>query len=228
MKRLVEKGGEILEVYKGDSNYEVAKFDISTFIDDSDRKLRGSFNYATEIYEEGTIRRYIETYKNILREYVEKIGVSREWKIRDIGYVRGEEYERVVREWNRSEKEYGREGVIHKIFEGQVEEVSDRVAVVYEDRQITYGELNRRSNQLAHYLIRKYGVSGDRMVVLCLDRSEEMIIGILGVLKAGGGYVPIDPSYPEERIKYILEDTKANVIISNERYGKRLEDIEEI
>ena len=100
----------------------------------------------SEIYEEGTIRRYIETYKNILRAYVEKIGVSRgiiEWKIRDIGYVRGEEYQRVVTEWNSSEKQYGREGVIHKIFEEQVEEVSHRVAQVYEDRQITYGELNR-------------------------------------------------------------------------------------
>ena len=141
--------------------------------------------------------------KNFLKYFTDcyKNTLSKILKNKNEFYLNEYNYKKIITKFNNTEKVFKQQHIIHKIFEGQVEEVSDRVAVVYEDRQITYGELNRRSNQLAHYLIRKYGVSGDRMVVLCLDRSEEMIIGILGVLKAGGGYVPIDPSYPEERIK---------------------------
>ena len=91
-------------------------------------------------------------------------------------------------------------------------ELADKVAVVYEDKQISYRELNEKSNQLAHYL-RKQGVRGEVLVGLGVERSIEMVIGMMGILKAGGGYVPIDMSYPEERIRYIIEDSKINIIL---------------
>ena len=103
--------------------------------------------------------------------------------------------------------------MIHKIFEGQVEEVSDRVAVVYEDRQITYGELNRRSNQLAHYLVAR-GVSKGKLVGVLLNRDLELVITILAILKIGGVYMPLDMGYPESRLKYIYNDSNIRTLIT--------------
>src|SRR4029078_6488356 len=97
----------------------------------------------------------------------------------------------------------------------------DNVAVVFEDKSLTYKELNERSNQLAHYLQSK-GVTTETLVPVCIERSIELIIGILGILKAGGAYVPVDPEYPEERIKFMLEDTAGSVIISSKENKQRL------
>ena len=111
------------------------------------------------------------------------------------------------------------------MFEEQVEKSPNNIAVVYEDIRLTYRELNDRANQLASYLKQIHDIKPDTLIALCLDRSEYMLIAILGVLKAGGAYVPMDPNYPDERIKYILEDTGAKVVVTNEIYRKRLEEL---
>ena len=94
---------------------------------------------------------------------------------------------------------------MHELFEEQARRRGEAIAVVYEGEQVSYGELNRRANQLGRYL-RKQGVGPEVAVGLCVERSVEMVVGILGILKAGGAYVPLDPEYPEERLKYMLED----------------------
>jgi len=225
-------GGEeklrILEPYYGEDLYKVAKFDISTFVDNSNDKLVGSFNYAVSLYNEGTISSFIKTYIQILSQFaalVEDKEKKASKKIRDLNYLTEFDYDKIVREWNETDRDYPRDKTIHGLFEEQVERTPDNIAIVYEDKRLTYRELNERANRLANYLRKNYKIEPDDLIALCLDRSEDMLIAILAVLKAGGAYVPMDPSYPDERIGYILKDTGVSVLISNEIYRDKLESI---
>lgn len=105
---------------------------------------------------------------------------------------------------------------IHQLFEEQVEKYPQAIAVCFEGEQLTYQELNSRSNQLAHYL-RAQGVGAETLVGICVERSVEMVVGILGILKAGGAYLPLDPDYPKERIEFILHDAYPSVVLVHER-----------
>lgn len=205
------------------SLYSIARFDITTLIDDSQVKLSGCFNYAVSLYTESTIKSYIETYKLILNQLGRLSIEQLEEPISNLKYISANEYERVIVEWNRTKREYPDEKTMHQLFEEQVNQSFDSVAVIYEDHKVTYGQLNERANQLAGYIRQVSKVKPDTLIVLCLDRSEHMVISILAVLKAGAAYVPIDPSYPDERIRYILEDTGSKVVITNEIYKERLE-----
>src|SRR3712207_466744 len=126
-------------------------------------------------------------------------------------------------EWNETHTEYPTDACIHELFEEQARRTPDAVAVVFEEEQLSYRELNRRSNQLAHYL-RKLGVGPEVLVGVCMERSLEMVVGLLGILKAGGAYVPLDPAYPKERLAFMLEDSQASVLLSQQRL---LEDLPE-
>jgi non-ribosomal peptide synthetase component F len=209
----------LFEQYTEELNYSVAKFDITTMINDSQTKLSGSFNYATSLFNEESIKGYIETYLHILTQFSE---IKPATKLSQLSYLNQSSYQTMVYDWNKTEKAYPDTKTIHELFEEQVAKTPDNIAVVYEDTKLTYQELNQKANQLAHYLRANYTIQGDDLVALCLDRSEYMLIAILGTLKAGGAYVPMDPSYPDERIGYILEDTKAKVVITNELYAERL------
>src|SRR4029077_3207185 len=117
------------------------------------------------------------------------------------------ERDQLVYEWNRTETAYEHEKCVHELFEEQAGRTPDAVAAVYEDKSLSYGELNRRANQLAHYL-RKIGVKPEVRVGICVERSLEMMVGLLAILKAGGAYVPLDPAYPAERLRFMLEDSQ--------------------
>lgn len=125
----------------------------------------------------------------------------------------------LTNDWNNTNKDYPKDKTICQLFEEQVKKTPDNIALVYEDKELTYKELNEKSNQLARYIRKQYKertkktLESDTLIALCLDRSLEMIIGILGVLKAGGAYVPMDTEYPEERIEYILNDTKSELVL---------------
>ncbi|MDP3561433.1 MAG: amino acid adenylation domain-containing protein [Legionellaceae bacterium] len=123
-----------------------------------------------------------------------------------------EEYQQIVIDWNKTERDYLKDKTIHQLFEEQVKRTPNNIAAVFEEQQLTYKQLNEEANQLARY-IRKQNPG--ELVAICMDRSLEMIVAILGILKAGCAYVPIDPSYPQERIDYILEDTKASLVLDN-------------
>ena len=130
-------------------------------------------------------------------------------------YLSRAEREQMLVEWNPTAT-YPQDQCIHELFEAQVERTPDAVALVFEDRQLTYLELNERANQLAHYL-RSQGVGPDVLVGICVERSLEMIVGLLGILKAGGAYLPLDPSYPPERLAYMLDDAKPTVLLTQQR-----------
>jgi surfactin family lipopeptide synthetase C len=116
-------------------------------------------------------------------------------------------------EWNATRTEYPRDRCVHELFEAQVEQTPAAVALVSEDQSLTYQQLNRRANQLAHYL-RGLGVGQETPVALCVERSPEMVVALLAILKAGGVYVPLDPSYPQERLRFMLQDTRAPILLT--------------
>ncbi len=129
------------------------------------------------------------------------------------GSISESERNKVLFEWNATQSDYPRTKCIHSLFEEQVKESPDSIALVFGKKHLTYRELNKKANQLAHYLVRQ-GVKYESLVGLCFDRSIDMIVGILGILKAGAAYVPLDPSYPKDRLKLIVEDTRMSVIVS--------------
>jgi amino acid adenylation domain-containing protein len=135
-----------------------------------------------------------------------------------------EQFNRIVYEWNRTGHEYPADKTVAELFEEQVERTPENIAVVYGGKRLSYRELNGEANRLARYLVGEYGVGPDDLVALCLDRSELMEVAILGVLKAGGAYVPMGADYPVERIKYLLEDTKAKAVLTNGIYEGKLKE----
>jgi amino acid adenylation domain-containing protein len=136
--------------------------------------------------------------------------------VKDISLLSPLEYQQLIYDWNSTDKAYPKDKTIHELFMEQVERTPDHIALVFEEQRLTYQELNEQSNQLARHIQRHYKSThlADTLITLCLERSLEMIIAILGVLKAGAAYVPIDPSYPDERIRYLLEDTKSELLLT--------------
>jgi surfactin family lipopeptide synthetase C len=126
------------------------------------------------------------------------------------------ERRRIEFEWNGNRREYPRDKCVHQVFEEQAERAPDSIALIFEDKAFTYGELNARANQLAGYL-RRMGVGPETLVGICMERSMEMLVGMLGILKAGGAYVPLDPNYPEERLGFMLQDCGMQILLAHEQ-----------
>jgi len=168
------------------------------------------FRYNADLLNELVVRR--------IKGHVEQVVlgmIGREdgrWE--EIGLLTEEEEREVLKEFNNTYVDYPRDKTVVELFEEQAARTPDAEAVVLEEQSLTYGELDRRSDQLGHYL-RGLGVREDSLVPICVERSVEMIVGILGILKAGGAYVPIDPEYPAERIRYMLEDIGADRVVTH-------------
>ncbi|MDJ0729380.1 MAG: amino acid adenylation domain-containing protein, partial [Crocosphaera sp.] len=126
------------------------------------------------------------------------------------------EEKQLLVDWNNTQTDYPQDKCIHQLFEEQVKRTPNAVALVFENQQLTYEQLNQKANQLAHFLLQNYQITPDTLVGLCVERSLEMVIGILGILKAGGAYVPLDPNYPTERLKFMLEDSQVRVLLTQE------------
>ncbi|MEP7107700.1 MAG: amino acid adenylation domain-containing protein [Ferruginibacter sp.] len=202
--------------FQAENAYEVEKFDLSVFIYDGQRELIGQVSYATALFHEDTIVRLIRYYTYLLEQLTD----APEQPYSQHSLLNPEEFEQVVYDWNATDNDYPKEKTVYQVFEEQVEKIPDDIALVYEGQQLSYKLLNEKSNQLARHIREQYlqrakqPLAPDTLIALYLDRSLEMVIGILAVLKAGGAYVPIDTNYPQERIYYILEDTQAELILS--------------
>ncbi|MDR2406985.1 MAG: condensation domain-containing protein, partial [Bacteroidales bacterium] len=205
-------------------DYNVAKFDLTTFLYDNGDNITGAFNYATSLFSQKTIQSYVNVFKNLLVQIsILDLTDCKQKKIKDFCFLNTQTYNQIVYEWNRTQRSYLSNRTIHSIFEEQVEKTPDNIAVIYENIRLTYKELNERSNQLAAYLIDVYDVYPDDLIALCLDRSEHMLIAIMAVLKSGGAYVPIEPNTPDDRIAYILSDTRSKVILCNTQNKEKLQ-----
>ena len=190
-----------------------AKFDLALILRDAGAQIVGGVVYARALFERPTVERYLGYLRTLLEEMVsdERQAIDR------LRLLPEAERQQVLYEWNATEAEYPREKLVHELFEEQVEKTPDAVAVVYEDATLSYRELNRRANQLAHHL-RELGVGPDERVAICAQRGLEMIVGVLGVLKAGGGYVPLDPAYLVGRLRYMLEDSAPVVLLTEKQW----------
>ncbi|MGF1487764.1 MAG: amino acid adenylation domain-containing protein, partial [Prochloraceae cyanobacterium] len=168
-------------------------------------------SYNTVRFEEDTIERMLGHLQTIFSAIVE----NPQSTVGELPLLGEAERDRLLTEWNDTASEYPRDKCIHQLFEEQVEKRPDGVAVVFENRQLTYEQLNQRANQLAAYL-QQLGVGPEVLVGICVERSLEMVVGLLGILKAGGAYVPLDPNYPQERLNYMLEDTGVEVLLTQQ------------
>jgi amino acid adenylation domain-containing protein len=208
--RTVELPGLTLSPVEGDS--ETAHFDLTLQIMDTEQGLTAAFVYNTDLFEAGTIARMLGNFQTLLEAMV----ADPEQRLSDLPLLTEAERQQLLVEWNSTKTDCPRDVCIHQLFEAQAERTPDVVAVVFEAEQLTYAELNRRANQLAHHL-RALGVGPEVLVAICLERSLEMVIGLLGILKAGGAYVPLDPAYPKERLAFMLKDAQVPVLLTQER-----------
>ena len=186
-----------------------SKFDLTMDITEANGKLHASLEYATDLFSQTYIESMIEHFKILLEAIVK----DETQAISQYPILTKQEEQQLLIEYNDTKVAYPKDKTIHQLFEAQVKLNPENVAVVYEDEELTYKQLNTKSNQLAHYLIEQ-GVEPDSLVAICVDRSLDMMIGLLAILKAGGAYVPIDPTYPEDRIKHMLEDSQAKILLT--------------
>lgn len=189
----------------------ISKFDLSLEIIPINDELSLRFEYCTKLFDEDFIKRFSLHYINILNAILENSNI----KIADIDMLSEREKKQILCKFNDTTMDYPRNKTIVDLFEKQVEKTPDNIAVVFEDKQLTYQELNEKANQLARYLIEK-GVKNGSIVGIVLPRSLEIIISMFAILKTGAAYLPLDPTYPKNRINYITNDSKVNLILSND------------
>ncbi|RMZ58234.1 amino acid adenylation domain-containing protein [Chryseobacterium nematophagum] len=183
-----------------------------------------TLNYEGLLFERAMISQVLEGMELMLDQLLQDPNLTTD----RLSYISALQYQDLIQNWNATGVEYDTTVTIHELFERQVEKTPDHIALVYEDVKLTYRELNERSNQLAHYLLQNYDIKPDELIPLCLERSEQMLIGILGVLKSGGAYVPMDPNYPMDRIEHILGDTRARLVLVEENTKDRLYEYKEL
>src|SRR5215470_5272126 len=200
-----------LQVSQVEIDSGTTKFDLALFLWEEYGGLRGRVQYSTALFDADTIERLLGHFETML------IGIvtNPDRRLCNLPLLTEREKHQILVEWNNRATVYPNDACIHELFEEQVKKSPDAIAVVLEDQQLTYRELNRRANQLAHYL-RKLGVGPEVLVGICMDRSLEMIIGLLGILKAGGAYVPLDPEYPKERLAFMMADAQVAVLLTQE------------
>ena len=211
----IELGGLIVSPARVDK--DTAKFDLTLTMAEETDGLRATVEYNTDLFDAATITRLLGHFQTIL----EGIAADPEQRLSALPLMTAAERQQLLVEWNDTMREYPRGQCLHQLLEAQVEQTPTALAVVCEGHELTYRELNRRANQVAHYL-RSLGVGPEVLVGLCVERSVEMLVGLLGILKAGGAYVPLDPAYPKDRLSFILEDTQAPVLLTRQRLAIEL------
>ncbi|MEH2439354.1 non-ribosomal peptide synthetase [Nostoc sp.] len=198
-----------LEIEWLDFNCPFAKFDLTLLVIESDNQLNCSWEYATDLFEKSTIERMAEQFEILLKGIVDKP----QQLIKTLPLMTAAELVQLQR-WNRTETNYPHDKTLVDLFEAQVAKNPNNLALVFESQRLTYQQLNQKANQLAHYLIQNYQIQPDTLIGICVERSFEMIIGVLGILKAGAAYVPIDPNYPQERIGFMLQDCGTSLLLT--------------
>ena len=188
-----------------------AKFDLTLYIEPAKDGLTGTFEYNTDLFDATTIERMAGHFQRLLEGVVENPDLH----LSELSILSKEERQHLLVDCNATALDYPGDKCLHHLFEAQVDQTPDSTAVIFEDKQLTYKELNTRANQLAHHL-KQLGVGPDTLVGICSERSLEMVVGLLGILKAGGAYVPLDPAFPQDRLAYMVEDAQPLVLLTQQ------------
>ena len=197
-----------LEITYNEIDTPYIKYDLCLYAQEHDEQIYLELSYLTDLFDETTVARMIDNYRTLLSSLVE----NPELPISKADLLSESEKETLVHRFNDTDCDYQNDRCIHQLFEDQVDKTPDDVAFYSGTGQLTYAQLNERSNQLAHHL-RAQGVTPETRVAICLERGLEMAVGLMAVMKAGGVYVALDPDYPQLRIKDILTDTGAGILL---------------
>ncbi len=197
----------------------VAKFDLSIILSEHADGLAVGFEYNTDLFDQSTIDRLFQNFSVLLQGIID----DPDQVVWRLPILTLDEKRLTLEEWNRTTVEFPDDRCVHELFAQLACENPEALAAIYQDQQLTYGELNRRANQLGRYL-QTLGVGPDIPVGICMERSLEMVVGIMGALKAGGAFLPFDPVYPPERLAYMIEDSKIPVILTQQAIVANLPD----
>ncbi len=190
---------------------ETAQFELTLNLEERDGGIGGWFEYNTDLFDRATIARMAEQYQTLLEAIVAQ-PTRRIW---DLPLMPGAERRQLLDEWNVTQATYPHDRCVHELIAAQAQHTPDATALIFEDRRLTYAELEGRANQLAQHL-RHLGVRPGDLVGVYMERSLELAVGLLGILKAGGAYVPLDPTYPQERIAFMIEDAQVSVLLTTQ------------
>ena len=194
-----------------------SRFAMEMHLRETNNELTGQLVYSTDRFDAARIARMVGHYRRILKA----VSAQPDLRLSDLPLLTDEERHQLLVEWTQTAAEYPRDKSVHELFEQQAQQRPNAVALQWGEQTISYGDLNGRANQLAAYL-RDHGVGVGTRVAICMERSPEMICGILGILKAGAAYVPLDPGYPEERLNFMVRDSEALVVVAGERFEDAL------
>jgi non-ribosomal peptide synthetase component F len=204
--------GESFETEAG-----TAKFDLALDLWEYPDGIEAHIEYSTDLFSEETIARMTGHFLTLL----EGIVADPDRRLSELPLLTQREREQLLRDWNDTETDYPQDRCLHHLFESQVDRTPDAIAVAFRGGQLTYDTLNRRANQLAHHL-QSLGVGPETIVAICAERSLEMIVGLLGILKAGGAYLPLDPFEPKERLLHMLQESRAPIILTQQRFAESI------
>ncbi|WP_414501635.1 amino acid adenylation domain-containing protein [Zymobacter sp. IVIA_5232.4 C2] len=194
-----------------------APFDLSVALEEIDGELVGSLFYATALFDADTLTQWLSAWTQLLSGMVHQPATA----VSALPMLSDDLRDQVIEGFNATAHDYPREASIHALMERQVAQTPDAVAVVYAGTSLTYAELNDQADRLAHWLVAQ-GVAADQRVAIALPRGLSMVVAVLAVLKAGGAYVPLDPAYPDDRLRYILEDSRPAVLITTPDFPARM------
>ena len=189
----------------------MTKFDLTFSLTDKEHGIVGHIEYSTELFNRDRIERMADHFRTLLEAIVSEPDQS----IATLPILTESERHQLLVAWNNTAAGYPKDKCIHQLFEDQVDQTPHAIAVECESNQVTYRELNRRANQLARHL-KRLGIGSEKLVGICVERSIDMVVGLLGILKAGGAYVPLDHNYPKERLRFMRQDSKISVLVTQE------------
>ncbi|MDY6988813.1 MAG: amino acid adenylation domain-containing protein [Thermodesulfobacteriota bacterium] len=195
----------------------ISKFDLTFEFTDRGNTLHLGINFNTDLFRHETIQRLAKHFETLAKSALQD--PSR--PVKALNILDERERQLVLQGFNDTQVEYPSEQTIPGLFEAQVQKRPDHMAVIFDDRQLSYKELNAKADQVSQYLRMEHDIQPEEIIGLMLDRSHWSVIGLLGILKSGGAYLPIDPGYPEERIRYMLHDSRCKILLTEEKYFKR-------
>jgi amino acid adenylation domain-containing protein len=190
----------------------ISGHDLTVFLSETENGIKGAVEYSTDIFEAETIQRLCGHYQTLLTS----IALNPAQSIAELQMLTEREQTKILYDWNATQTEFP-QVCVHQLFEQQVSLHPDSIAITFEERQLTYRELNERANQVANYL-QKRGVGPEVLVGVCLERCPEVLIALLGIWKAGGAYVPLDPAYPADRLSFMVKDSAAKVLLTDNKH----------
>jgi len=211
-----------LDVYLQDVPKQAVNFDLFFNFQETEKGLEVKCEHA-KIFDVSTVENWLSQLDNLLVS----VAQNTDLKIYDYNLLSDLEYAKVTEDWNQTTTLFDSPKMIHQLFEMQCKTDANKVAVICDEEKLTYKQLNEKANQLAHYLIAE-GIEPSSLVGLCLDRSVNMLVALLGILKSGAGYVPLDPEFPEDRLHYMIEHSELKLLITQSKHSERFSNVESL